>query len=59
MPDAVRDQAPDVPWKRLGGFRDVLAHAYHRVDLDLVWEVVESELPGLRERMDRLVSSSD
>jgi uncharacterized protein with HEPN domain len=48
-----------VPWKRLGGFRDVLAHAYHRVDLDLVWEVVESELPGLRERMDRLVSSSD
>jgi len=55
LPDSFRAQAPHIPWKRLAGLRDVLAHAYHRVDLELVWEVVDAELLGLREQIAQLL----
>jgi uncharacterized protein with HEPN domain len=38
VPQSIRDQAPEVPWKRLAGFRDVLIHQYEGVDLEEVWK---------------------
>lgn len=36
---------PDVAWKELSAVRVVLAHAYHRVDLDLLWGIAADDLP--------------
>ena len=33
-----RDGHPDVPWRAMAGMRDLLIHAYDRVDLEEVWE---------------------
>jgi uncharacterized protein with HEPN domain len=32
-------------------------HGYFRVDLDIIWEIVEKELPSLREKLSALLSS--
>lgn len=47
----LREANPDVPWSQIAGMRDVLIHAYHRVDLDAVWNVVEMHLPALKKRV--------
>ena len=47
LPSDFRDEHPQVPWREMAGMRDLLIHAYHRVDLDLVWSTVESSLPSL------------
>lgn len=39
---------PDVPWRRMAGFRDVLVHDYLRIDFNLVWEIIEIELPRFK-----------
>lgn len=45
--EPTRAAYPDVPWQRIVGMRNWLAHAYFRVDPDLVWNTVTQELPAL------------
>lgn len=54
-----RALSTDTPWREITGFRDIIAHDYLEVDLDLVWNVVESELPGLRETVIDLMGRLD
>lgn len=39
--------------RKIAGLRDVLAHAYFAVDVEIVWNVVESRLPALAEAIRR------
>jgi len=55
IPENMRTQAPDVPWKRMAGMRDKLIHEYFGVDLSIVWAVIKDELPPLRPEIERLL----
>lgn len=43
-----REQHIQMPWREMAGLRDVLIHNYFGVDLGIVWNVVEQELPKLK-----------
>lgn len=43
----LRDQYPEIPWKRIAGLRDVLIHDYMGVDITAVWQVTQTEIPKL------------
>ncbi len=51
LPKDLRDQHPDVPWREIAGARDVLVHEYFRIDVDLAWEMVKQDVPGLAVRI--------
>ena len=53
----LREAHPDVPWKRMAGFRDVLIHDYMGTDLNEVWRIVEQDLPGLKRRLQDIFAS--
>jgi len=50
-----RDAHPEIPWKKIAGFRDVVVHAYFRVDLDQVWRIVQHDLPGLTATLEQMI----
>jgi len=45
VPQATRGRAPQIPWQDMAGMRDKLIHAYHGVDLRVVWRTVRDDLP--------------
>ena len=47
---------PQIPWRELAGFRNVIVHGYLGIDLAAVWLVVEHDLPALAEAVDRMAS---
>ncbi|MHC1759914.1 MAG: DUF86 domain-containing protein [Negativicutes bacterium] len=51
-------QYPDLPWPKMVGMRNVLVHHYFNIDLDIVWQVVENELPELKETLNRILENS-
>jgi uncharacterized protein with HEPN domain len=49
VPDVVRASAPAIPWRRICGLRDILAHDYFGLDEAILWDVVHDEAPRLLE----------
>jgi len=44
----LRAQYPQVPWRAIIGMRNILVHHYFGIDLDIVWNAVEHNLPDLK-----------
>ena len=51
VPEDFRNQHPNVQWKSMAGMRDRLIHAYFGVDYEIVWDVVQTRIPELRQQI--------
>ena len=48
LSEPIKAMAPDVPWRAISGFRNIIVHDYLGVDLDMVWLVISTDLPALQ-----------
>ena len=51
IPNNFREKYPEIPWKKISGFRDVLIHEYFGIKISRIWNVIEKDLPDLREKL--------
>jgi uncharacterized protein with HEPN domain len=47
LPEEVKRNRPDVEWQDIKDFRNLLTHEYFGVDLEIVWKIIEDDLPVL------------
>lgn len=59
IPQDFKDIHPEISWKQISRMRNILIHIYFGVDLDIVWEVVERDLPGLKASIDALLNTGE
>ena len=57
LPKELRDRCPEVDWRGIAGLRDVIVHRYFGLDLDLIWDVISSELDPLATRLNELLGA--
>ncbi len=55
LSNTFRNNHPSIPWSSMAGMRDVLIHAYDRVDLERVWTTLREDLPPLIKALDSIV----
>ena len=48
LPDDLRTRHPQLPWKKIAGTRDYIAHGYDSVDYEVIWGVLDTEADKLK-----------
>jgi uncharacterized protein with HEPN domain len=55
LPEEIRNLAPDIPWQKMIGMRNILVHGYFAIDLDVVWDAVQRDVPLLKPAVEALL----
>lgn len=50
---------PDVPWRSIRGMRNRIAHGYFDINLDVVWDTVQTALPELLKQLSSVRKDAD
>jgi uncharacterized protein with HEPN domain len=45
IPIKVQDKYPEIPWKKMYGLRNLIAHVYFGIDHGMIWEIAKNNLP--------------
>ena len=57
--DCLIGKLPDIPWLKIAGMRNILAHEYLGVDLTLIWGTLEKDLDILWDAVEKIVIRTD
>jgi uncharacterized protein with HEPN domain len=51
VPEELRRRYEDVPWRKMAGLRDVIVHGYFGIDVRLLWDIVQRDVPTTRHKI--------
>lgn len=54
IPEEIRNKFTDIDWKGIIGLRNRVVHEYFGVSLTIVWEIIKSDLPVLKDKIKQL-----
>ena len=55
VPQPIRSNYPEIPWKNIAGMRDKLAHQYWNVDVNILWKAIAEDLPQIKSTVVRVL----
>lgn len=56
LPTEMKERAPEVPWPNIISIGHKLRHEYHRVDPEIIWDIVQNHLLPLRDAVELLLA---
>lgn len=54
IPDSIRNDYPEIPWKSMAGMRDNLIHEYSGVDLGIVWKTIQNNIAEVKPKIEQM-----
>lgn len=57
LPEQLRTDNPDIPWKSIIGLRNIISHAYDEVNLVEIWTIISKHLTETKHQIERIQSS--
>ncbi|MBW3571110.1 MAG: DUF86 domain-containing protein [Gemmatimonadetes bacterium] len=59
VPEDLRKRHPQVHWSDMARMRDRLIHAYFDVDYEVVWDIVQTDIPELKRQLESILVDED
>ncbi|MCA9934410.1 MAG: DUF86 domain-containing protein [Anaerolineales bacterium] len=56
IPQEIRTQYPDLPWREMIGMRNIVIHNYFGVDETVIWRTVQEDLPVLQTAVTQVIT---
>lgn len=47
LPDDLKERHPNLPWRKMVGMRNIVSHAYEKIDTGIVWSAATVDLPQI------------
>ena len=57
LPESLRKRRPDIEWQDIKDFRNLLSHEYFGVDLEIVWKIIQDDLPALMDAVKEIAGT--
>ncbi len=54
VPDEIRQEHPEIPWRMIIATRNRLIHAYLGIDNDTIWSIIEDDIPALIPKLKKI-----
>jgi uncharacterized protein with HEPN domain len=58
LSEELKAKHPEVEWRKIAAFRNVLVHDYLGIDLERVWEIVQRDVPVLAQAAKQILEES-
>ncbi len=59
LPKEFTEKHQDIPWKDIVGMRDKIIHQYFDIDINIVWDVLEVNLPEIKTKIQRILKDEE
>ena len=56
LSDSSKQHHSEIDWRKIASFRNVVVHDYLGLELDIIWQIVEQDLPLLRRTVDSMLA---
>jgi len=57
LTDDVKREAPNIDWRKMIDFGNVLRHAYHATRVDIIWDIIQNDSPALKSFVNRKIAT--
>ncbi|MBL7070711.1 MAG: DUF86 domain-containing protein [Candidatus Omnitrophica bacterium] len=58
IPTSIKEKYSEIEWKKIAGLRNILAHEYFGIDVDILWDIIENKLPIFKKHVSRILKST-
>jgi uncharacterized protein with HEPN domain len=48
IPTEIQEKYPEIPWRKMYGLSNLIAHEYFGIDYEMIWEIAKNNLPQNR-----------
>ena len=55
--DTLKEKYEDIPWREAVAVRNIVAHGYYKIDLDIIWKIYKEDLPMLKVKIQEILKN--
>jgi uncharacterized protein with HEPN domain len=55
----IKERNLHIDWFKINGFRNIIAHHYFGINVDIVWQIISIDLPELKGNLKQIIEHQD